>query len=198
MNGRLTRHASGTSTPAPHHTATTRPLVLLHTPTQTRVSIHVPSSAQEWIAAEVARDTFQDWLHAEEKEGHLVGFDAVEAADDDEGDDSAAQAAQADRDEKELVLTAYFLRHVSDMLTFPAQATAPATAAVLLASLTHFSAHFLARTDVHSLAASLTAPIRNLVIGSFYAARTKLEVAGLGRQLPKSDGSALRRLRGFD
>lgn len=194
MNGKSTRHASGTSTPALHHTATTRPLVLLHTPTQTRVSIHVPSSAQEWIAAEVARDTFQDWLHEQEQQGHLIGFDAVEAADEnDVGAEAASAQLQADRDEKQLVLSAYFLRHVASLLTFPAQATSPQTAQVLLAALSYFSTQFLDSTDVHSLSATLAAPIRSLVIGSYYSARTKLEISGLARQVPKFESSSLLR-----
>lgn len=184
MNGKLTRHASGASTPA-LHTATARPLVLLHPTTQTRVSIHVPSTPQEWIAAEVARDTFQDWLHAQEKSGHLIGFDAVEA------DEDNPDAAADDNAEKELVLSAYFLSHVASLLTFPSTATSPATAAVLLSAYSFFVSRFLSETDIHSLAASLPSPIRALAISSYFAARTKLEIAGLGKNVPKSLESAL-------
>ncbi|ORY50686.1 fatty acid synthase [Leucosporidium creatinivorum] len=184
MNGKLTHQNSGAATPATH-SATSRPLVLLHPTTQTRISINVPSTAQEWIAAEVARDTFQDWLHAQEKEGHLIGFDAVEA--DEDNPDAAAE----DQAEKELVLSAYFLAHVAGLLTFPSTATSPATAAVLLASYSYFVAQFLSTTDIHSLAASLPAPIRSLAISSYFAARTKLEIAGLDKQLPKALESAL-------
>ncbi|SGZ13219.1 BQ5605_C028g10556 [Microbotryum silenes-dioicae] len=190
INGKHGRHASGTSTPALGHTATSRPLVLLHPTTQTRISINVPSTAQEWIAAEVARDTFQDWLHAEEKDGHLVGFDAVEA------DEDNADAAGDDRAEKELVLTAYFLRHVASLLPFPATATSPATSTVLVATFAHFVRTFLEATDVHSLGASLSVPIRSLVISSYFAARTKLEVNGQAKNLPKTRDAAL--LRGVD
>ncbi|GAA5825048.1 hypothetical protein JCM11251_006076 [Rhodosporidiobolus azoricus] len=178
----VTRGATGSTTPV-HHTATSRPLVLLHPSSQTRLSINVPSTPQEWIAAEVARDTFQDWLHAAEKEGNLVGFEAAEVDDEQAGGDGIS--------EQELVLNAYFLAHVADLLPFPASATSPATAAVLLAAFSHFSSTFLQGTDVHSLAASLPAPVRSLVISSFYLAKTKLEVEGLGKVLPQQQQSAL-------
>lgn len=180
MNGRATRSVTGTSTPV--HTATTRPLVLLHPSTQTRISLHVPSTSQEWIAAEVARDTFQDWIHAAEKSGNLVGFEAAELDDE--------QAGEGDN-EKELVLTAYFLKHVADLLPFPSTATSPATAAVLLAAFNHFAFTYLGGTDVHTLTASLAAPVRALVISSFFLAKTKLEVEGLGKVLPKQSESDL-------
>ncbi|GAA6057216.1 hypothetical protein JCM3770_003265 [Rhodotorula araucariae] len=180
MNGHGTRAGTGASTP--FHTATTRPLVLLHPSTQTRISLHVPSTPQEWIAAEVARDTFQDWLHAEEKSGNLVGFEAAEIDDEDVGDGV---------DEQQLVLAAYFLAHVAGLLPFPATATSPATAAVLLAAFKYFTASYLPRTDVHSLGASLPAPVRTLVISSYFLAKSKLEVAGLARSLPKQATPAL-------
>ncbi|GJN90263.1 hypothetical protein Rhopal_003264-T1 [Rhodotorula paludigena] len=183
MNGRATRTGTGASTPV--HTATTRPLVLLHPATQTRVSLHVPSTPQEWIAAEVARDTFQDWLHAEEKLGNLVGFEAAEV--DDEQDESGVGS------EKQLVLAAYFLAHVASLLPFPATATSPATAAVLLAAYNYFSSSYLQGTDVHSLGASLPAPVRSLVISSFFLAKSKLEVEGLAKVLPKQSLSDLLR-----
>ncbi|BGP33367.1 fatty acid synthase alpha subunit Lsd1 [Rhodotorula toruloides] len=180
MNGRATRSVTGTSTPV--HTATTRPLILLHPSTQTRISLHVPSTSQEWIAAEVARDTFQDWLQAAEKSGNLVGFEAAEPDDE--------QAGEGD-DEKELVLTAYFLKHVAGLLPFPSTATSPATAAILLAAFNHFASVYLSGTDVHDLTASLAAPVRALVISSYFLAKTKLEVEGLGKVLPKQPESAL-------
>lgn len=182
LNGKGTaRNGTGASTPV--HTATTRPLVLLHSSSQTRLSLHVPSTSQEWIAAEVARDTFQDWLHAAEKNGNLVGFEAAEV-DDEQGDDAAF-------DEKELVLNAYFLTHVAGLLPFPQSATSPSTAAVLLAAFNHFSSTFLNGTDIHSLGASLPAPVRALAISSFFLAKTKLQVEGLGKVLPKQAEPAL-------
>ncbi|GAA6023018.1 hypothetical protein JCM11491_000358, partial [Sporobolomyces phaffii] len=181
LNGLRTLTGTGASTPV--HTATTRPLVLLQPTTQTRISIHVPSTPQEWIAAEVARDTFQDWIHAANKDGHLVGFDAAEADDEEGGNDEGS--------EKELVLTAYFLSHVAGLLPFPATATSPATAAVLLAAFSHFTSTYLASADIHSLAASLPAPVRALLISSFYIARSKLENAGFSKSLPKQIDSAL-------
>ena len=174
---------SGTTTPSAH-TATSRPLVLLHPTTQTRISVNVPSTPQEWIAAEVARDTFHDWIHAQDKDGHLIGFDLVEP-----DEDNPSQAAE-DAYEKELVLSSYFLAHVAGLLSFPSS-TSSATAAVLLATFAHFSSHFLATTDVHSLAASFPTPVRSLVVSSYFAARTKLEFAGLGKSLPTSEQSAL-------
>ncbi|GAA5867928.1 hypothetical protein JCM8547_003416 [Rhodosporidiobolus lusitaniae] len=176
----VTRNATGASTPV--HTATTRPLVLLHSPSQTRLSINVQSTPQEWIAAEVARDTFQDWLHASEKAGNLVGFEAAELDEEESGEKS---------NETELVLNAYFLTHVANLLPFPATATSPATAAVLLSAFSHFSFTFLQGTDIHSLAASLPAPVRALAISSFFLARTKLEVEGLGKVIPQASQSAL-------
>ncbi|KAK4048983.1 fatty acid synthase alpha subunit Lsd1 [Microbotryomycetes sp. JL221] len=181
MNGKI-NGLSGTATPA--HTATTRPLVIVHG--QTRISIFVPSSSAEWTAAEVARETFIDWLVASEKQGNLVGFEAVEATEDD-----TPEQQQAEELERQLVLTSYFLSHVASFLTFPATATSPATAAVLLASFNYLVSSFLHHTDVHTLAASLTSPVRSLVISSFYLARTKLEVAGLAAKLPKTIDSAL-------
>ncbi|GAA5936216.1 hypothetical protein JCM1841_007037 [Sporobolomyces salmonicolor] len=180
LNGKNMRSGTGTSTPV--HTATTRPLVLLQPTTQTRISINVPSTSQEWIAAEVARDTFQDWIHEANKHGHLVGFDAAEVDDESEGDAE---------DEKELVLTAYFISHVAGMLPFPATATSPATAAVLLAAFTHFNSAYLSGTDIHTLGASLPAPVRALIISSFFVAKSKLEAEGFGKVLPKAAGSAL-------
>ncbi|BGP17655.1 hypothetical protein JCM10213_004639 [Rhodosporidiobolus nylandii] len=174
----VTRAATGASTPV--HTTTTRPLVLLHG--AVRVSINTPSTPQEWIAAEVARDTFQDWLHASEKQGNLVGFEAAELDDEEAGNGV---------NEQELVLTAYFLSHVAGLLPFPATATSPATAAVLLAAFSHFSSSFLQGTDIHSLAASLPAPVRALAITSFFLAKTKLEVEGLGKVIPQAQQSAL-------
>ncbi|GAA5834963.1 hypothetical protein JCM5353_003337 [Sporobolomyces roseus] len=182
LNGLRTLTGTGSSTPV--HTATTRPLVLLQTTTQTRISIHVPSTPQEWIAAEVARDTFQDWIHAANKDGHLVGFDAAEVDDEEEGGGDGSS-------EKELVLTAYFLSHVAGLLPFPATATSPATAAVLLAAFSHFTSTYLSGIDIHSLAASLPTPVRSLLISSFYVAKSKLEIAGLAKSLPKSSESAL-------
>lgn len=183
LNGKGTaRNGTGTSTPV--HTATTRPLVLLHPSSQTRVSLHVPSTSQEWIAAEVARDTFQDWLHAAEKNGNLVGFEAAEI------DDEQAEGDEA-YDEMELVLTSYFLTHVAGLLPFPQTATSPSTAAVLLAAFNHFSATFLHGTDIHTLAATLPAPVRALVISSYFLAKTKLQVEGLGKVLPRQSESAL-------
>lgn len=181
MNGHHTRAGTGANTP--FHTATSRPLVLLHPSTQTRVSLHVPSTPQEWIAAEVARDTFQDWLHAEDKSGNLVGFEAAEIDDDD--------VAQDGVDEHQLVLTAYFLAHVAGLLPFPATATSPATAAVLHAAFTFFAHEYLATTDVHSLGASLSAPVRTLVISAYFVAKSKLETAGHARTLPKQPQPAL-------
>lgn len=182
LNGLRTLTGTGSSTPV--HTATTRPLVLLQPTTQTRISIHVPSTPQEWIAAEVARDTFQDWIHAANKDGHLVGFDAAEVDDEEEGGGDGSS-------EKELVLTAYFLSHVAGLLPFPATATSPATAAVLLAAFSHFTSTYLSGIDIHSLAASLPTPVRSLLISSFYVAKSKLEIAGLAKSLPKSSESAL-------
>ncbi|KAK4705985.1 hypothetical protein P7C70_g226, partial [Phenoliferia sp. Uapishka_3] len=173
---------SGTSTPA--HTELSRPLVLVHAPTQTRISISTPSNQTDWTAAEVARDTFHDWLHLEDKSGHLIGFDAAEL------DEDNPAAAGEDQLEKELVLTAYFLTHVASLLSFPS-GTSAATSAVLSATFNHLDSHFLANTDVHSLAASFTPPIRSLVISSYYAARTKLHNAGLAKSLPKPKGGAL-------
>lgn len=189
MNG---RHTSGTSTPALGHTATARPLVLLHSPTLTRISINVPSSAQEWIAAEVARDTFHDFLHYQEQQGHLVGFDAVEA------DEDNPDAASDDQREKQLVLAAYFLQHTASLLSFPESSTAPATAQVLLASYSYFVNSFLApsSTDIHSLAAGIPAPLRALVISAYFAARTKLHNAGLSTKIPKAEGEESALLKG--
>lgn len=184
LNGLRTLTGTGASTPV--HTATTRPLVLLQPTTQTRISIHVPSTPQEWIAAEVARDTFQDWIHAANKDGHLVGFDAAEVDDEESSSGGNDQGS-----EKELVLTAYFLSHVAGLLPFPATATSPATAAVLLAAFSHFTSTYLSSTDIHSLAASLPAPVRALLVSSFYIARSKLENAGLAKSLPKQIESAL-------
>ncbi|KAK4046932.1 fatty acid synthase alpha subunit Lsd1 [Microbotryomycetes sp. JL201] len=183
LNGKV-NGLSGTATPA--HTATSRPLVIVHG--TTRISIFVPSSSAEWTAAEVARETFNDWLVASEKQGNLVGFEAIEANED---DDPTGAAAQADEREKQLVLTSYFLSHLASFLTFPATATSPATAAVLLASFTYLVQTFLQDADVHTLAAALTAPIRALVISSYFQARTKLQVAGLASKLPETIDSAL-------
>ncbi|GAA5972131.1 hypothetical protein JCM11641_002509 [Rhodosporidiobolus odoratus] len=174
----VTQRTTGTSTPV--HTATTRPLVLLHS--TVRLSINVPSTPQEWIAAEVARDTFQDWIHASEKQGNLVGFEAAEVDDDQAGDSD---------NEQQLVLNAYFLSHVASLLPFPATATSPATSAVLLAAFSHFSANFLQGTDIHTLSASLPAPVRALVLSSFFLAKTKLEAEGLAKVLPQAQPSAL-------
>lgn len=184
LNGKGAAARNGTTgASTPVHTATTRPLVLLHPSSQTRLSLHVPSTSQEWIAAEVARDTFQDWLHAEEKGGNLIGFEAAEV-DEDEADDATF-------DEKELVLNSYFLSHVASLLPFPQTATSPSTAAVLLAAFNHFSATFLHGTDIHTLGAGLPAPVRALVISSFFVAKTKLQVEGLGKVLPRQSEAAL-------
>ncbi|GAA6028639.1 hypothetical protein JCM8097_007324 [Rhodosporidiobolus ruineniae] len=179
----MARIATGASTPV--HTATTRPLVLLHPASQTRLSINVPSTPQEWTSAEVSRDTFQDWLHAQEKQGNLVGFEAAEV------DDEQAGVEGAEGSETQLVLNAYFLAHVAGLLPFPATATSPATAAVLLAAFTHFTSTFLQGTDIHSLGASLPAPVRSLVISSFFLAKTKLEGEGLAKVLPQAAPSTL-------
>lgn len=185
FNGSGQNGRSGTQTPNTH-TVHARPLVLLHPATQTRISILTPSTPQEWIAAEVARDTFQDWIHATEKESPLVGFESVEATSDD-SDEASAQQDQFDR---ELALTSYFLKHVSELLHFPS-GTSPSTAQVLLAAYNHFSAQYLAATEVHSLAAKYPAPVRALIISSYYNARTKLQVAGHSKDLPKFTRSAL-------
>lgn len=171
---------SGTTTP--HHTELSRPLVLLHPSSSTRVSVSTPSSAASWTAAEVARDTFHDWLHEQDTAGHLVGFEAAEL-----DEDNPAAATDA-RTERELVLTSYWLEHLAGLLNFPS-GTSEATAQVLDASFRHLDAHFLASTDVHSLAAALAAPVRALVISSYYHARTKLQVAGI--DLPAPHGGAL-------
>lgn len=177
--------ASGTTTPL--HTDSARPLVLLHANTTSRISIPVPSTANEWTAAEVARDTFQDWLHEQDAEGSLIGLDVVEL------DEDNPHAASEDTLEKELVLTAYFISHVVGLLsTFPSS-TSASTSSILLASFSYFVRTFLSETDVHSLGASFPAPICSLVISSYFAARTKLEIAGLRDELPKVRGSALLR-----
>lgn len=191
INGGLQNGRSGAQTPNTH-TVHARPLVMLHPTTQTRISILVPSSAQEWIAAEVARDTFQDWIHAEEKEGPLVGFESVEASSDE-----SSESAQQDQRDRELVLTSYFLNHVAGLLAFPT-GTSPATAQVLLAAFHHFSAIYVPRTDIHSLAAKYPAPVRALIISSYYNARTKLQVAGHAKELPKFTRSALLAAAGKD
>lgn len=174
---------SGSTTPS-GHTANTRPLVLLHTLTQTRISINVQSTPQEWIAAEVARDTFHDWIHASEKDGHLIGFDAVEADEDNPG------LAAEDAREKQLVLTSYFLSHLAGLLASPSSTSVP-TASVLLDSFIHYKSHFLSSIDVHTLAATFPTPIRSLVISSHFAAKSSLEKAGLAKALPKMVQSAL-------
>ncbi|KPV74346.1 uncharacterized protein RHOBADRAFT_37342 [Rhodotorula graminis WP1] len=156
MNGHHTRAGTGANTP--FHTATSRPLVLLHPSTQTRVSLH-------------------------DKSGNLVGFEAAEIDEDD--------VAQDGIDEHQLVLTAYFLAHVASLLPFPATATSPATAAVLHAAFTYFAHEYLSTTDVHSLGAALSAPVRTLVISSYFVAKSKLETAGHARTLPKQPQPAL-------
>ncbi|KAM0752633.1 fatty acid synthase [Meredithblackwellia eburnea MCA 4105] len=178
---------SGTATPA--HTELTRPLVLIHQPTQTRISISTPSQQSHWTAAEVARDTFHDWLHAQDKAGHLAGFDAVEAEDNNSGDDDTPADGSANS-ERELVLTSYFLTHVASLLSLPS-GTSAATSQVLLATFSYLHHEFLTDKDVHSLAASLAPPIRSLVIQSFFAARTKLFFNGLEDQLPPVKESTL-------
>jgi len=175
----ISNRLSGTATPG--HSTSHRPLVLLG-PAATRVSIDVPSRAAEWIAAEVARESFAEWLAAEES--NLEGFEVIELDEDNEGQ------AEADAKEKQLVLICYFLQHLSALLAVPS-GTSPATAQVVLAVYLHLSAEFVAPDDAHSVAASLSAPIRNLLLSSYYAARTHLEAADLADELPTHSVSGL-------
>lgn len=175
----ISNRLSGTATPG--HSTSHRPLVLLG-PAATRVSIDVPSRASEWIAAEVARESFAEWLAAEED--NLEGFEVIELDEDNEG------GAEADVKEKQLVLICYFVQHLSELLSIPS-GTSPATAQVLLAVYLHLSADFINPDDAHSIAAVLTAPIRNLLLSSYYAARTRLEAADLGDDLPDRSVSGL-------
>lgn len=168
--------ASGSVTPS----YTSRPLYILHAPTSTRISIDVKTDNAVWTAAEVARDTFADWLVAEERTGALQGFDLVE--DDPDNPDLATQ----DEFEKGLALSAYFL----DQLASGPSVT-DATNSVLLSTFAYFCSTYLAHTDVHSLAAGLPAAVRSLVIKAFYHGRTKLEIAGLGKHLPAVASGAL-------
>ena len=171
-----TRQHSGSATPS--HTNSTRPLVILNLSTLTRISINVKSSSVHWTAAEVARDTFSDWIISKEKSGELIGFDIVEV-----DEDNVNQVAE-DEFEKGLVLSAHFLIHLSGLLSDLPTETSSATNSVLLSTFNYFCSTYLHNTDIHTLAAGFPADIRSLVIKGFFVGRTKLEIAGLSDQLP--------------
>ena len=183
-----TRAHSGTATPA--HTSSSRPLVVLHPHTNTRISIIVSSANAEWTAAEVARDTFSDWLAAEEKAGTLLGFDILELDEDNENQ------AKDDAFEKGLVLSAYFLNHLTTLLGDLPSETSVATNSVLLSTFKYFSDTFLLDSDVHTLASSFPADIRSLVIKGFFNGRAKLEIAGLGGEISSRAEGGLLELAG--
>lgn len=182
MNGTSTPSGAVTPRTGAGYTESTRPLVLQHPTTQTRITVLVNSKPENWTAAEVARESFLDLLIANADE--LVGFDEVEVTEDDD-----AGAAAADQNLKQLVLASHFLAHLAHLVP---KLPAP-TATVLLSAFVHFHEAHLAygAKDIHSLAAALDAPVRALVISSYYAARTALEEGGRKDELPIEAESAL-------
>lgn len=193
------------------YTTTTRPLTLLYQPTTTtttRTVIPVPSTAQEWIAAEVNRDSFYDLLVQLQTDGKLIGlFDVVESFEDEK---DPAGAKKADEREKELVLLGLFLNALTDKVAKVDprgdQGTRESTGKILWASFNHLFSEFLVvadpgatspptksvnTTDVHSLVAELTTPIKNLVLSSYYAAKTVLVQLGYGNEIIAKEGQSL-------
>lgn len=186
------------NTPTAHYTTSSRPLVLLTPssllPSQTRISIPVSSSQQIWTSAEVERDSFHDYLDAQSSLGHLIGFDPVPAdeGDDDSSDEHKEKVLKMFDLEKQLVLNSYFLGHLSSNIKED-DSTAPYAAQVLLSAFNHFSIVHLenGEKDIHSLAAELELDVRNLVIKSFFQARSKLVQVGLRESLPIQVESSL-------
>lgn len=181
MNG-----ASGTSTPR-SHTALTRPLALVHAPSQCKVSIAVSSAHDDWVAAEVLRESF-----AALDDPNAVGLDGAAGAplnDNDDDDDAEERAKESD--ERQLALAAHFLKHVAERTEIGSD-TALHTGQVLASSFAFFHARFLPQRDnddVHSLAAALMPDVRKLVLAAYFLARSRLQQ--LGEHVPVAKSALL-------
>ncbi|KAL0953237.1 hypothetical protein HGRIS_004490 [Hohenbuehelia grisea] len=134
--------------------AFSRPIII--SLANTRLSIPVEGTHDEWIQAEVLRDEF---LFAQTQNT----IDAPIATDDDDAEEATVE------------LTARFLAFVAQHPTKPTS--------LIRSVFTHFKTAHLEERDVHTLVATFTPDTRKDVLKAYFAARAVLEAAGKNGQV---------------